>query len=324
MDIAKFVIILLVSQGLFLTGCTSDEEKWAKQLQQQALLAEKDVSRLKKHIDSDFIPNTGILKEYASYIRTNKPKAASLARALSKDASSNGPIVMSLETRLADAQTDIMEVTAMGEEQVNNVYQEMLAIQEAAKPDIYGMILSDPINVLADMSEGKLARVAAMSKEASSRINQADDFGAGSQLVGNPQYGNWRENSSGQSFWHWYGQYAFFSSMFGRPIYYNRWAGGRDYSYYHDYGRSAYTSPSQRRSQQTVERNTSNKFKSTGRSFKSPYAQTKQTSAAVAKRQTKFSARPKPKLASKSTSKSTTSSYRNSSYQSSRSSFGGK
>ena len=320
MHTAKWVIILLIGQSLFLAGCTSDQEKWTKQLQQQALLAEKDMSRLKKHIDSDFVPNTGILREYASYIETNLPGAASLARALSKDASSNGPIVMSLESRLADARTDISEVAAMGENQVNTVYREILAIQEAAKPDIYGMILSDPINVLADMSEGKLARVAALSKEASSRINEADDFGAGSQLVGNPQYGNWQENSSGNSFWHWYGQYAFFSTMLGRPIMYNRWAGGRDYSYYNDYGRSAYTSPAQRRSQQTVERNTSNKFRSNGQTFKSPYAKTKQTSAAVAKKQSKFSAKP----TSRPTPKSTTSSYRNSSYQSSRSSFGGK
>ncbi|MFT5690782.1 MAG: hypothetical protein ACI92E_000105 [Oceanicoccus sp.] len=261
-----------------------------------------------------------MLREYSSYIQKNLPDAASLARSLSKDAISNGPIVKGLESRLADAQTDISEVSAMGEEQVNNVYQEMLAIQEAAKPEIYGMILSDPINVLADMSKGKLARVAALSKEASSRINEADDFGAGSQLVGNPQYGNWRENSSGNSFWHWYGQYAFFSTMLSRPIMYNRWSGGRDYSYYNDYGRSAYTSPAQRRSQQTVERNTSNKFKSNGQTFKSPYAKTKQTSAAVAKKQSKFSAKPRSRPAPKST----TSSYRNSSYQSSRSSFGGK
>lgn len=320
MDTAKFVIILLISQGLFLAGCTSDQEKWTKQLQQQVMLAEKDVSRLKKHIDSNFIPNSGILREYSSYIQKNLPDAADLARTLSKDASSSGPIVMSLESRLADAQTDISVVSAMGEKQVNNAYQEILAIQEAAKPDIYGMILSDPINVLADMSEGKLARVAAMSKEASSRINEADDFGPGSQLVGNPQYGNWRENNSGQSLWHWYGQYAFFSTMLSRPIMYNRWAGGRDYSYYHDYGRSAYTSPAQRRSQQTMERNTSNKFKRNGQTFKSPYAKTKQTSAAVVRKQSKFSAKP----TSRPTVRSTTSSYRNSSYQSSRSSFGGK
>lgn len=40
--------------------------------------------------------------------------------------------------------------------------------------------------------------------------------------VGNSQYGEWRRNSSGNSFWAFYGQYAFMRSMFGwggRTIY---------------------------------------------------------------------------------------------------------
>ncbi len=37
----------------------------------------------------------------------------------------------------------------------------------------------------------------------------------GYQYMGNPQYGEWRQNSSGNSFWAFYGQYAFFTHMFG-------------------------------------------------------------------------------------------------------------
>ena len=36
----------------------------------------------------------------------------------------------------------------------------------------------------------------------------------GYQYVGNPQYGQWRTNSSGDSFWEFYGKYAFISSVF--------------------------------------------------------------------------------------------------------------
>ena len=50
--------------------------------------------------------------------------------------------------------------------------------------------------------------------------------------VGNPKYGQWRTDNSGNSFWAFYGQYAFMSSMFnmmyGPPIY---------RSTYRDYGR---------------------------------------------------------------------------------------
>lgn len=37
----------------------------------------------------------------------------------------------------------------------------------------------------------------------------------GYQYVGNPQYGEWRTNSSGTSFWAFYGQYALMRDMFG-------------------------------------------------------------------------------------------------------------
>jgi hypothetical protein len=43
-----------------------------------------------------------------------------------------------------------------------------------------------------------------------------------SRYVGNDKYGNWRNDSSGNSFWAFYGQYAFMSSMMGLvagPVY---------------------------------------------------------------------------------------------------------
>ena len=47
---------------------------------------------------------------------------------------------------------------------------------------------------------------------------------AGYQYVGDPKYGQWRNDSRGGSFWEFYGKYALFSSIFGgynRPIYRN-------------------------------------------------------------------------------------------------------
>ena len=46
----------------------------------------------------------------------------------------------------------------------------------------------------------------------------------GMSYVGNQRYGEWRRDNQGNSFWAWYGQYAFFSMMFGgrRPYYYYR------------------------------------------------------------------------------------------------------
>ncbi|MBQ0718976.1 MAG: hypothetical protein KBT88_11440 [Gammaproteobacteria bacterium] len=319
---ARWALLLCIAT--LLAACSSEQDKWLQQLNQQASVTSTKLERLKQHIDAGQIANTRVLSQYAAVIRTDRPELADLSAALAQDASPEGPIIRSLQSRLSDAQSDIPNVVTLSSEQVNKVYQELSAIEAAAQPDTYGMMLSDPINVLADMSEGKLARVAAMSAEASARINDAEDFGPGSQLVGNPQYGSWQSNSSGTSFWHWYGQYAFFSSMFRSPISYGSWGRGRDYSYYNDYGRSAYTSPSQRQNQQTTERSTRNKFKSSGKKFSSPYASTKQTTASVARKSSKFQPKSLPSSRSIKSAKSTTSNYRSSTYQSSRSSFGGK
>jgi len=69
-----------------------------------------------------------------------------------------------------------------------------------------------------------------------------------SNYVGNSQYGQWRTGSNGTSFWEFYGQYAFISSMMGlvagpvyRTPYYNyrnNYRGSRPY-----YGRTSSGSP---------------------------------------------------------------------------------
>ena len=57
----------------------------------------------------------------------------------------------------------------------------------------------------------------------------------GMAYVGNPKYGEWKKDESGNSFWSWYGRYAFFSNLFFFPPHYysygswNRW--NRDYRY---------------------------------------------------------------------------------------------
>jgi hypothetical protein len=57
----------------------------------------------------------------------------------------------------------------------------------------------------------------------------------GMAYVGNPEYGEWKKDENGESFWGWYGRYAFFSSLFFfPPSYYhygtwNRWNTGYRY-----------------------------------------------------------------------------------------------
>jgi len=77
------------------------------------------------------------------------------------------------------------------------------------------------------------------SKSADGKVSD-DRYPPGYQYVGDNRYGQWRTNSSGGSFWEWYGKYAFFSSMFGmfnRPIYRSDWG---DYRSYRGSGRPYY------------------------------------------------------------------------------------
>ena len=55
----------------------------------------------------------------------------------------------------------------------------------------------------------------------------------GYQYVGNPKYGRWERDHSGNSFWAFYGKYAMMSHLFGmvtRPVYRGDWNSYRDYS----------------------------------------------------------------------------------------------
>lgn len=57
--------------------------------------------------------------------------------------------------------------------------------------------------------------------------------------VGNPRYGTWRTNSSGGSFWVFYGQYRFLSDILMGPRYYYPYSSWN--TYHRDYrGRRAY------------------------------------------------------------------------------------
>lgn len=68
-----------------------------------------------------------------------------------------------------------------------------------------------------------------VSRGADGKLNKSASPPGYNNYVGNERYGHWRTNSSGGSFWAFYGQYAFMSSMFNMMAYPAR------RSYYNDY-----------------------------------------------------------------------------------------
>ena len=302
-------LFLICCLSLLLVACGDDRPE---RLQANLKTADYLIENLGQKLDSNRIRNAIVLKQYAQLLAETKPELTPLLVELSKDATRNGPMYRSLTERLSTLKT---QPDVLGDIEAQLFESETLI--EAADSTLFSDALSDPINVIADMSDGKYARVNAISQEQSLQANAAESHGAGSQLVGNPGYGQWQTNNSGFSFWQWYGAYAMFSAI-SRPIGYNNWSSRRDYSYYNDVGRNRYTSPQQKKSQDNLAAKTKKQFANKG-GFKSPYAKAKTgaSSMSTASKQ----AQRAPSFAGKSSyskQKSSSSSFRNSTSTTSR------
>ncbi|MGI2260726.1 hypothetical protein [Shewanella sp. GXUN23E] len=265
---AGFLSRTLLSLGLLmlLTACGNGMDKQIENYQQ---LVDQRLVTLGDALRDGQVRNATLLKQYANLLGQEQPHYAMLAEEIAKDAGTSGPLYLSLQRRYQDS-LKLSNFPNQEEQlaELENLYQ-------ATDPALFNDMLSDPINVLADMSKGTLARVNSVSREAEALANNTDNFGAGSQLVGNPAYGEWRTDSNGMSFWAWYGMYSLFSDLFDRRVYYRDWSGRRGYSYYNDIGRYRYSSPKQIRTQESVFQQQKKRFDNQGKTFSSPYAKTR-------------------------------------------------
>jgi len=296
---------------LFLTGC-SDPIK--EQIEQQLPITQQRIEQLGSDLDKGSVSNANLIKQYAAKVTQLKPNLAQIISELEKSATPKGPMYLALLDRLN---------TVKNQPQMfkNNqaIFDELLNIYQAADPILYSDALSDPLNVLADMSDGTLPRINSLSKSQSERANKAQDFGTGEQLVGNPSYGHWSTGSNGTSFWAWYGMYSMFGNLMGRPVYYNDWGRSRNYSYYNDYGRNRYSSPSQLNKQTKLETRTRKSFESKGQKFTSPYSKNRAGASSLSgqsksaqKSANRFRANTASKSKYASSSRSKKASFRNS------------
>jgi len=303
-----FVVIFI------LTACSSKNDQIQKTTEQELKASNIALKHLGKSLENNTIQNALKLKSYAKILKTQRPELNALIGEVAKDATTSGPLYLGLQQRLLYAENK--DAFPDWRERL----MELKNIRQALSPRLYNDALSDSVNVLADLSEGKLARVAAIDKNTELKTNHAKDYGAGSQYIGNPQYGHWQSNSGGTSFWAWYGMYSAFSHL-TRPTYYNDWSHNRGYSYYSDYGRSRYTSPQQRTTQQSVQNRTKKSFSRQGKNFSSPYAKRKTGSSALSLASKTPGSRSSYASSKSSYSSGRKSTYSGSSYSSSRSGF---
>ena len=264
---------ILVFSIFLLTAC-GDPVK--EQALQQLPITEQRVAQLGDALNNGQVRNATLISQYAEKVAKLKPDLIPLVNEFKKDASTQGPMYLALLDRVNTAKN---QPQMFANSQA--LYDELLNIYQAADPTLYSDALSDPLNVLADMSDGQLPRINSLSKSQSQRANNAQDFGTGEQLIGNPSYGHWQTGSNGMSFWAWYGMYSMMGDLFGRRTYYNDWGRSRNYSYYNDYGRTRYSSPSQLSNQTKLDERTKKSFASRGQKYSSPYSKNRTGSSSL-------------------------------------------
>lgn len=290
--------ILVLS--IFLLAACGDPIK--EQALQQLPITEQRVAQLGDALNNGNVRNATLIQQYATKVSDQKPHLISLINEFRKDASTQGPMYLALLDRVNTAKNQPQMFASS-----QALYDELLNVYQAADPVLYSDALSDPLNVLADMSDGQLPRINSLSKAQSQSANNAQDFGTGEQLIGNPSYGHWQTGSNGMSFWAWYGMYSMMGDLFGRRTYYNDWGRSRNYSYYNDYGRTRYSSPSQLQKQTKLDQRTKKSFASRGQKYSSPYSKNRTGSSSLSG---------KSKTAQTSANRFRTSSAKKSSYAS--------
>ena len=304
----------LFSMIIFLVGCSDPYEE---KINQQTPITELRIQQLADALNNGQVKNANLIRQYASKLKQQKPELTQLINEFKKDATTKGPMYISLLDRLATVKNQPNMFASK-----QDLFNELVNIYLAADPVLYSDALSDPLNVLADMSDGILPRVNSLSKAQSKQANNAQDFGTGEQLIGNPSYGSWNTGSNGMSFWAWYGMYSMMGDVFGsRRTSYNDWGRSRNYSYYNDYGRTRYSSPTQLKKQNDLDTRTKKSFQSRGQKYSSTYSKSR-TAQTSAKR---FSTKSTSKSSyAKKSSYSKSSSFRNSKSTTSRSFRRGK
>lgn len=264
-------------------GCSSKDDELIAQLAQTEQIVEKRLSLLKQHLKANRLPNAVFIREYAKYVKSKSPDLAPIASIIEEESTPDGAMYQGLVMRFQSIKEEGKSILKKTDEQKLLVGDEFESIALAADLQEFNAALVDPLNVLADMSNGKLPRRGAGSSKDTESSNAATNYGRASSLVGNPNYGHWQHNSNGTSFWAFYGQYRLFSDLLSGPVYYSNWSRRRDYSYFHDYGRSYYSSPSQRRESQATQTRAEKRFAAKGERFSGPYSKQRSTGSRYSK-----------------------------------------
>lgn len=292
---------------LLLSGCGN---RFEQQIQDTHRQVQSNVEHLKTQLDKGQLTNALLIKKYAAKLAEQKPDYADIATLMAKEASSSSEAFNSLNKRLAN-----INLAPTDTQSANYNLQELQLINTAADAYEFNNGLADVVNTLASLSEGQLATVdVPAGQQSAAQVNA---------LVGNPSYGNWQQDSSGRSFWEWYGMYALFSNvMGGGRNYYDSWSSRPNYSYYGQYGRNRSGSSGDVSRNYDLSQRHPSKYNSPSTATRARYSSSASRSSSYGGKSSSSGAR--SGSSSKTSSSSYGSSSRSSSFSSSRSSRSGK
>lgn len=236
-------LLMLALMMSLLAGCSNE---YLEDIEKRYPATEKRIKALAPQLDGGKLTNALLVRTYSKQLIEQKPELREAAELLAKEATTKGGLYTNLSERLT-------RVNRKPENRNDYLpaFEELEALWAASDPVVFNDALLDVVNTLADLSGGKLERINIPNSAKANQLEGKQGQVPMSYMVGNPAYGNWKTDSSGKSFWEWYGQYRLISDVVGGigggryhygSVYYDDWYSRPRYSYYHDYGRSAYGS----------------------------------------------------------------------------------
>jgi len=299
-----WLVAIVLLSGI-LSGCGN---RFEEQLRDSHKLVQSNVGHLKTQLDNKQLTNALLIQKYAKKIIQQKPDYADVASLMAKEGTSKSEAFKSLNKRLAS-----VNLAPTSTEAANFSLQELQLINSAADVYEFNNGLADVVNTLASLSDGQLPVIdVPASQKATAQQTNA--------LVGNPSYGNWKQDSRGRSFWEWYGMYSLFSNVLGGRSYYDNWSSRPNYSYYGQYGRNRWGSSNDVNRNYSLSQRHPSKYNKPSTATKARYAKSSSRSSSYGGSSSRSSSSSK----SGSRKSSYGSSSRSSSYSSSRSSRSGK
>ncbi|MFT7568089.1 MAG: hypothetical protein ACI846_002405, partial [Pseudoalteromonas distincta] len=159
-NIKAWKLISLFCLFAVLMGCQSKEEQLQQTIQESIKKADTELSQLGTALDNGNVRNAVLLKEYGELLKKQQPELTKVVDVITLDATRRGALYSGLTQRLKDIKGTYLIPP------YEDTLHSIDLLRDASKPTLFSDALTDPINMLADMSKGTLARVGAISKQA--------------------------------------------------------------------------------------------------------------------------------------------------------------